>query len=217
VAKAERRRWEGKMSDEGFLLDEDLIDDRDSRPTSVRRADPRVLPLPPPRSRAVRPGAGVRAFRLVVGVDFSPLAELALDSALRFAAPYAGSEVHAVHVEPARGSLRPRWHLALVDAGTAAQLDAVLQELERYGAARLLRLRETLPNARCRIVTHARLGAPAAQIARMASDLDADLVVVGSHGRPGPHRRLLGSVAEAVVGTAPCPVYVARPKSQLPD
>lgn len=51
---------------------------------------------------------------------------------------------------------------------------------------------------------------PALQICRMAKDTRASLIVVGSHGRTGMLRRLLGSVAEATVRHAPCSVYVVR-------
>jgi hypothetical protein len=63
---------------------------------------------------------------------------------------------------------------------------------------------------------HLRLDAPATEIAQMAADLEADMVVVGTHGRRGIARLLLGSVAEAVVRLAPCPVLVVRPKA-LPE
>lgn len=44
-----------------------------------------------------------------------------------------------------------------------------------------------------------------------ARDLQADLLVVGTHGRKGMAHLLLGSVAEKLVRTAPCPVLVVRP------
>jgi hypothetical protein len=54
------------------------------------------------------------------------------------------------------------------------------------------------------------------EIAQLSADLEADLVVVGTHGRRGISRMLLGSSAEATVRLAPCPVLVVRPKA-LPD
>ncbi len=56
-------------------------------------------------------------------------------------------------------------------------------------------------------------GAPAETITRAAADWRADLIVIGSHGRSGVRRALLGSVAEAVMRTAPCPVLVVRAPS----
>jgi len=63
-----------------------------------------------------------------------------------------------------------------------------------------------------RVVSHLRSNAAGREIAQLAVDLEADLVVVGTHGRTGLARILLGSVAHAVVTQAPCPVLVVRPK-----
>ena len=55
-----------------------------------------------------------------------------------------------------------------------------------------------------------RVGHPATVIETVAREWAADLIVVGSHGRSAVDRILLGSVAEAVVRHAPCPVLVVR-------
>ena len=55
-----------------------------------------------------------------------------------------------------------------------------------------------------------RTGDPAGAIRAVAEEVRTHLLVVGTHGRSGPGRALLGSVAEALVRTAPCPVLVAR-------
>jgi nucleotide-binding universal stress UspA family protein len=49
-------------------------------------------------------------------------------------------------------------------------------------------------------------GTPATEILRVAQELEADLIVMGTHGRTGLSRWLLGSVAEQVMRKAPCPV-----------
>lgn len=53
-------------------------------------------------------------------------------------------------------------------------------------------------------------GDPAGAIARLAEDEKADLIVMGTHGRTGLTRLLMGSVAEAVVRRAPCPVLTYK-------
>ncbi len=98
---------------------------------------------------------------------------------------------------------------------TLADATAMVQ---RYGEKR----RQAFPGSldTVRIHAHLRLEAPAQELAQIAADLEADLVVVGTHGRRGIARLLLGSVAEAVVRLAPCPVLVVRPKAlpeQLPS
>jgi universal stress protein A len=54
-------------------------------------------------------------------------------------------------------------------------------------------------------------GHPAETIVRVAQERDADLIVIGTHGRTGIQHVLLGSVAEKVVRLAPCPVLTVRP------
>lgn len=60
---------------------------------------------------------------------------------------------------------------------------------------------------------HARIGSPGDEILLLAHEIGADMIIVGSHGRTGVKRMLLGSVSEQVVREAECPVIVARPKT----
>jgi len=53
-------------------------------------------------------------------------------------------------------------------------------------------------------------GNPARSIVETAQKRNSGLIIVGSHGRTGLKRLLMGSVTERVVGRAPCPVLVAR-------
>lgn len=57
-------------------------------------------------------------------------------------------------------------------------------------------------------------GTPAGGIVKLARATRADLIVVGTHGRTGLAKLFLGSVAERVVGTAPCPVLTVRGTSR---
>lgn len=54
------------------------------------------------------------------------------------------------------------------------------------------------------------MGDPASEIVRIAADEGAEMIVLGTHGRTGMTRLLMGSVAEAIVRRAPCPVLVYR-------
>jgi nucleotide-binding universal stress UspA family protein len=54
------------------------------------------------------------------------------------------------------------------------------------------------------------MGDPAGEIVRIAADENAAMIVLGTHGRTGMTRLLMGSVAEAIVRRAPCPVLVYR-------
>jgi nucleotide-binding universal stress UspA family protein len=53
-------------------------------------------------------------------------------------------------------------------------------------------------------------GDPATEIVRLATEEDVDLIVMGTHGRTGLRRMLMGSVAEAVVRHADCPVFTLK-------
>ena len=55
-----------------------------------------------------------------------------------------------------------------------------------------------------------RIGAPADEIVRYADARDIDLIIMGTHGRSGIAHLLMGSVAEHVVRSAPCPVLLVR-------
>jgi nucleotide-binding universal stress UspA family protein len=68
------------------------------------------------------------------------------------------------------------------------------------------------------IVHEERWGDPAAEIVRIAAEIEADLVVMGTHGRTGLARMFMGSVAEAVLRTSTCPVLTLRhrPLDQTP-
>jgi universal stress protein A len=82
----------------------------------------------------------------------------------------------------------------------------VSQELERRVAdavARGLRSRAVL-----------KMGPAAAGLVEAVNEVGGDLVVVGTHGRTGLERVLLGSVAEQVVRAAPCAVLTVKPRAR---
>jgi len=58
--------------------------------------------------------------------------------------------------------------------------------------------------------TFVRTGSPYQEIVDLATDERADLVAMGTHGRSGMSRLLLGSVADRVIRLAPCPVLTVR-------
>jgi nucleotide-binding universal stress UspA family protein len=81
-----------------------------------------------------------------------------------------------------------------------------------YGRETLLRELQRIQPTECPLTVEHRLeyGEPADVILAMADELDAGLMVMGTHGRTGLRRLLLGSVAEKVVRAAPCPVLTVR-------
>jgi nucleotide-binding universal stress UspA family protein len=156
-------------------------------------------------------------YTIVVGVNFSDESSFALDCALRLAAPQAAAVVHAIHVTPRTTS----WNDVAPDAfpqtvaGARHELEQwalhtrLMQVLETHCRSRWDGLDHVGPRDRLRI--RLRWGKPADEMARFAEECGAALVVVGTSAhRRGVARLLLGSVAEEVVRTAPCAVFVAR-------
>jgi nucleotide-binding universal stress UspA family protein len=147
-------------------------------------------------------------YTIVVGIDFSGLSDSALDQALEMASLHAGAEVHVLYVEP-DGFVG----LALDPTLGIADADTVLVRVQERAKQRADRMAPHLRKRQIRrIVAHFRHGSPAENVAQLAADLDADLVVVGSHGHHGLERFFLGSVAERVSRLARCPVWIVRPK-----
>jgi nucleotide-binding universal stress UspA family protein len=156
----------------------------------------------------------VKPYIMVVGVDYSESSDLALERAFDLAAEKSRADVHVINVLPVyRSGFTPDG--AVVELAGAPSVNDATQKLTAYVEKSLTRRRaegKALPE---RTVTHLRLDAPAWEVAQLAADLEADLVVVGTHGRRGLSRWVLGSVAEATVRMAPCPVLVVRNK-ELP-
>jgi nucleotide-binding universal stress UspA family protein len=145
----------------------------------------------------------------VVGIDFSDMSNKALDQALEVTS-LRGGEVHVVYVESDL-PLDPMFG----DASKAVTATEEAVEAVRVRAAERLGVvlkQQGKLNVK-RIVAHVRTGSAADEIAQLAADLDADLVVVGSHGRRGVSRLVLGSVADKVSRLARCPVWIIRPKA----
>ena len=147
--------------------------------------------------------------RIVVGVDFSETGDNALRQAMQLAQRFESSELHVTYVlgNPARG-LNKGEKLNDLDEALNASLEQLRELVGRVCAPE--------PGASALtqdIIFHVRVGAPAAAIHQVAIDVDADMLVVGTHARRGVEKLLLGSVAEELVRIARLPVLIAHPKS----
>jgi nucleotide-binding universal stress UspA family protein len=89
-------------------------------------------------------------------------------------------------------------------------IDRLERQTGEWSARQAARLRADAEKAGVRAVVDVRRGDPAEQIVRAARGGRADLLVVGTHGRRGMQKFLLGSVAERVLAAAPCPVLTVR-------
>jgi len=154
------------------------------------------MSLPPPNPR----------FVVLAAVNASSQEQEVVRVGANFACSIPGGELHLLHVVE---DLPPPMPLVPVPIGLG------VTTTELVAAARA-RLDKVTAAARAqfggRIVEHLAAGSAWKQVLQLAIDLQADLVLVGTHGRTGVKRMVLGSVAEAVVRRASCPVIVVRPK-----
>lgn len=141
--------------------------------------------------------------QVVVAFDFSPSSEQALARAVEVA---ARAPQHVLHVAVA---LDP--HAVNPFKGVSYDTAEEMQKLVMERVATAFAGRETA--AEVQFFVHARIGKPATEILALASEVGADLIFVGSHGKTGVERLVLGSVSERVVREAHCPVLVARAKT----
>jgi nucleotide-binding universal stress UspA family protein len=159
------------------------------------------------QNRAVKP------YVIVVGVDFSEASALAMERAFAIASGERHAEVHVVNVVQTYGPQVMYELPADSSALTVLSLTEARARLRKYCDEQLQRFHEVNPGKSFdRAIAHVRFDATAEEIAQLAADLEADLVVVGTHGRRGISRLLIGSTAEAAVRLSPCPVLVVREK-----
>jgi nucleotide-binding universal stress UspA family protein len=97
-----------------------------------------------------------------------------------------------------------------------ASFDAVSQGLRQEGETALDQVRRRVPES-VPLETSAVDGSPAREIVDYATAESCDLVVMGTHGRSGVDRLLLGSVAERVVRRSPVPVLTVRVSGGVDD
>ena len=139
---------------------------------------------------------------ILVPTDFSPCAERALDYACALAVKL-GARIHVVN---AINAAFPELSVSFTD---------VIASLRQHNTAALERLlaprRAQVAFGETRVVD----GDPRDVILGMAGTVHADLIVIGTHGRRGLSRLILGSVAEDIVRRAPGPVLAVRLESPL--
>lgn len=152
-----------------------------------------------------------RPYTVVAGIDYSEMSELVLETALEAASKKPSAVLHALHVLPVPQSFLTPDIVTTLD-GKVVAAGECLEELERF-VTRVLEKRESEKTQNPIVMTHVVADKAAEQVAQLAADVEADLVVVGTHGRRGVPRLLLGSVAEMTIRLAPCPVLVVRPKA----
>jgi nucleotide-binding universal stress UspA family protein len=131
--------------------------------------------------------------------DFSAAADQALHVALTLARDH-GAKVVLLSVPPP------------IPPVEGYVPDQDVEQLSREAAERLQVLADGISSVP--VETRVMVGAPGAAIVAAAKEYQADLIVMGTHGRTGLTRLLLGSVAEHVLRHAACPVLTVKPVLQ---
>lgn len=146
----------------------------------------------------------LREHTFIVGVDYSDSAIAALDQTLIFCKALGNARLLAVLVLPGGPTTAPP---------RAAQAGEQLLGKARENLMTLVQSREERLGGVQGLVAESRVeyGEPAECLLQLAEEVRPYAIAVGTHGRRGVERLLVGSVAEAVVRGAECSVWVVRP------
>ena len=142
--------------------------------------------------------------RILVPTDGSSGTRRAIDHAVDLAAA-DGATIHALYV---------------VNAASFASLpmetswEGVAEMLEEEGEEAVSAVERVAAERDVRVTTAVVEGTPSREIVKYATEEDCDLIVMGTHGRGGLDRLLLGSVAERVVRSSTIPVLTLRMEQQ---
>lgn len=139
--------------------------------------------------------------KILVPTDFSPTSQLALNRAIALTEDL-DAELVVLHVLDDE----------LISTHVQAERDMILKQLQTHA---LSEMKAQLPAElveNFHTIGAVKRGDPAKAIPAYAAAHDCDLIVMGSHGRTGIGRVLLGSVADGVVRNAKCPVLIERAK-----
>jgi universal stress protein A len=143
--------------------------------------------------------------RILAPTDFSELSKQGLKSALELAQSF-GAKLLLMHVvEP------PSYP---VEGIVPFQLGAtLLDDLERQAGHELAQMLTEMQQSKVDVARRVVVGTPYRKIVEVAEDEKTDLIVMTTHGRTGLSHLVMGSVAEKLVRTSPCPVLTIRPTS----
>jgi nucleotide-binding universal stress UspA family protein/predicted transcriptional regulator len=135
--------------------------------------------------------------RILAPIEFDETAPAVLDAAVRIATD-TGGIVFLMHVVP----------MVVAPTGMPNYVD-IYKDQEKIAKQKLETIVERCRSeVKCELLT--RIGDPAHEILALERQMAADLIVLATHGRKGVRRMLLGSVAEAVLRDATCPVLTVQ-------
>lgn len=135
--------------------------------------------------------------RILCPVDFSEPSEVAFDYAVELAGKF-GADVQLVHVYQLPVYALPDGAMMAGPEFTTKVTTELTKAIEALAAKKA--------ESGVKVETHLIEGIPYREVTRLSEELEADLVVMGTHGRTGIRHLLLGSVAERVVRSSKVPV-----------
>ena len=138
---------------------------------------------------------------ILVGMDFSPHSEAALDRAVDFARAF-GARIHLLHsyAVPVRGVMPYDFTVP----------DGVWDGIRKAAETKLEEYRQEVVSAGVEASSEVSTELPSEAILAAADEIDADLIVMGTRGHTGLKHVLLGSVAERTIRLAPCSVLTVK-------
>jgi nucleotide-binding universal stress UspA family protein len=151
---------------------------------------------------------------IVIPTDFSEHAKRAFEHAFELACAL-GAKLHVLHVRE-ESSLRIAVKEGLLTAGSTD--DQVREAVEELIKKRLAQLMASVDCSKADITVETRHGDAKSLVLAYATEVDADLVVVGRRGAgfiDDIRSAVLGSVAEVLIKRSPCPVLVVRAEHTL--
>lgn len=141
--------------------------------------------------------------RILALTDFSEPAKQAIAYAFKLAQTFEAKLILLHVVEPLDSPMRSDSHLVMTRR----------DYLERLAHHKLAQMLPEAQDAKVEVTRRVVVGLPYRTIVEVATKEQADLLVMATHGRTGLSHLVMGSVAERVVRTAPCPVLTIRPKA----
>ncbi|TLU83025.1 MAG: universal stress protein [Chlorobium sp.] len=133
-------------------------------------------------------------------VDFSDAAHKAVGYAKEFAAT-TGAAIYLLHVvEP----------IPIPPVDASLNYIQIEEELEKAAETDLNTLKDSLASSGLKVDGSLETGNPADIILEKAEELQVNFIIMGSHGRKGLNRLIMGSVADAVIRKSDCPVLIVK-------
>lgn len=140
---------------------------------------------------------------ILVATDFSENAQPAVDAAIQLAKTF-GAQLHLVHAF--------QTPIPIVSPYEVVVPDGFIEQAREAAAKSLKATEEKITSQGVKVTPHLTEVPAAPSIARIAEELNVDLIVMGTRGNTGLKHIVLGSVAERTLRMAPCSVLTVKPK-----